>query len=133
MNATLDLFARFSPVRLPPNVCVVWKLLHIAKRHNGTRGAVVHHPSTLNGFHHWLNRFTVGLARAHGVGIVDPTALTRHLTPRGWKPADAHGRGGSDGDVYHGFDDDLVVPEVVNGLCDACAIRNRVAKSPLAK
>ena len=119
LNATLQLFDLLAPARLPPNVCVVWKGLHIARRHNGS---APHHPSTLNGPHHWLNRFTAALARRHHIGVVDTSDVTLAVKPRGFRAADVRGRGGSEGDPYHGYPDELIVPQVVQRTCTAATV-----------
>lgn len=117
VNDTLSLFGLFAPAALPTNVCVLWKTMNIVSRHNGTMAA--HHPSSVNGLHHYLNRFTGALARRHGIGVVDVSELTRRLQPRGYRSADASGGGGSEGDPYHGYPEEKLLPAVLERMCVA--------------
>ena len=127
VNATRQLFDMFAPraaaaaaAAMPPNVCVLWKHMHITRRHNGTHPAA-HHPSTEGGIHEELNRRSSELARPRGIEVVDPTELTRRLRPDGFRMSDARGRGGSEGDVYHGYPPFDLVTDVVQRMCDGCA------------
>ena len=73
------------------------------------------------GFHEELNRRSSELARPRGIEVVDPTELTRRLRPDGFRMSDARGRGGSEGDVYHGYPPFDLVTDVVQRMCDGCA------------
>lgn len=117
VNATEDLFRLFAPASLPSNVCVLWKPINIAVRHNGSTG---HHPSSIGGVHDWLNKITATLARREGILPLDTASMLRPLRPRGFRNADPLGRGGSEGDPYHGFNPQHFAPQMVAQLCALC-------------
>ena len=73
----------------------------------------MHHPSAVNGVHHWLNRFNAAIARRYGVPVIDLTDLTRH----GVMDAVA---GVSEGGVYHKVSADAMVPELLTRMVRAC-------------
>ena len=122
---------------LPANVCVLWKTMNIAPRSNQTGS---HHPSVVNGVHHWLNRIAISIAQDLGIGVVDLSDLTISMraTP---KLSGAHATRTSEGDPYHGFSLQLLTPELLRRTCAACStafsgklgsVRGRhVAKVPL--
>ena len=107
-NDTAKLFSLFRSLSLPspwpvqggtrslPQSCVVYKTNNISPRHRNS-SVPYHHPSTVNGAHHWLNRMSVALARHYGFGIVDLSATTTSLPAVGADTSLA-----SEGDPYHG-------------------------------
>lgn len=137
VNATSALFELFAPRSLPRHVCVLWKSMHIGPRHNGS--ASHHHPSTINGAHHWINRLTSALAARAGIGSIDLTDLLSGMRPTGFRPADELGRFGHEGDPYHGFLAGAYMPQLVRRMCAACAGRGvdqavvRQARLPLLR
>ena len=117
VNQTSHLLRLFSPASLPPHVCVLWVPIHISVRHNGS-GA--HHPSTVGGLHDSINQLTASLASRHGVSPLETTSLLQQLRPKGFRDADAFGRGGSEGDPYHGFPTAAFAPQMLQQVCRAC-------------
>jgi hypothetical protein len=142
INATSRLLLAFAPSSLlraarqsapqstprsqgvAPSLCVVWRAQNIAARHTN-RSETRHHPSSVNGVHHWLNRFSIGLARQFGYAIIDLTELTTRQRPaahnvdarssRAPKRAEA-----LEGDVYHGYSSAELAPHLLLALSEAC-------------
>ena len=54
--------------------------MNIAARHKNL-SEPRHHPSSVNGVHHWLNRLSFALARQHGYGVVDLSEHTINHRP----------------------------------------------------
>ena len=109
-------------VRRPP--CVVWRAQNIAARHTNA-SEPRHHPSAVNGPHHWLNRISIALARMHGLKVLDYTDATISRRPldhstdgHGWMTAKAVDA--LEGDVYHGYRMGELAPLFLQGLADAC-------------
>ena len=117
IESTEALFRLFTPSSLPPNACVLWKPINIAVRHNGSGP---HHPSSVGGLHDWINQITASLARRAGILTLDTSGLLRPLRPRGFRSADALGRGGSEGDPYHGFSHGQFAPQLLAQICSLC-------------
>jgi len=116
-NETDKLFHLFSPASMPPNVCVVWKPMQIAPRHNGSGG---HHPSTVGGFHDRINGIARRIAWQHGIPALETTRMLSAMRPKGFKQADARGRGGSEGDPYHGYPAGAFLPQMLEQACAVC-------------
>lgn len=129
VNSTMALFRLFTPrVALSQHICVLWVAHKIGPRHNGSQP---HHPSTINGATHWLNRFTNALAQLHGIGVVDVTDLTSTIQPAGdhkappFRFADAEGRNASEGDPYHGFPPRVFEAQMTRA-CEQCGLYPKV-------
>eukprot|EP00908_Phaeocystis_cordata_P006771 Transcript_17393.p1 GENE.Transcript_17393~~Transcript_17393.p1 ORF type:complete len:439 (+),score=27.32 Transcript_17393:193-1317(+) len=104
----------------PQNVCVVWKMLSIGPRSNLTR---THHPSVLNGPHHWLNRMTKPIVEEHGIKVLDMTDLTLSMVPAP-KLDGFHATPSSpEGDPYHGFRYNELTPPMMERICKLCETR----------
>jgi hypothetical protein len=116
---TKALMRLYASARLPPNVCVLWKALHIAPRANKTSESYLHHPSVANGPHQWLNRLAISSAQDLGIGVVDMSDLTLTTRPvpklTGLHPSDP-----TEGDPYHGFPLQQMAPELLKRMCAAC-------------
>ena len=121
---------------LPANVCVLWKAMHIGPRANETRaadgdassGGHLHHPSVVNGVHQWLNRLAISHARDLGIGVLDLSDLTMGVVPDR-KLTGAHASATSEGDPYHGFPLQKMVPELLGRICAACEAARDAAAS----
>ncbi|KAL1495419.1 hypothetical protein AB1Y20_016787 [Prymnesium parvum] len=123
---TSQLFQLFSEKwgRHTPTPCVVWRAQNIAARH-ANYSEPKHHPSAVNGVHHWLNRISIALAKLNGLKVVDLTPATISRKPldhsvdgNGWMTArrvDA-----LEGDVYHGYRISEIAPLFLEALSVAC-------------
>ena len=105
--------------------CVVWRAQNIASRH-GNKSESRHHPSSLNGVHHWLNRISIALARQHGLRVVDLSEVTMAHAPlahsvdgAGWMAA-TRDVDALEGDAYHGYHMGLLGPLFLEALSEAC-------------
>jgi hypothetical protein len=132
INHTMQLFSLYSATAAglganpsgDTRPCIVWRAQNIAARHTN-RSEPKHHPSAVNGPHHWLNRISMSLARQYGLRVLDLTDLT---IP--WKPSDhsTDGQGwmtaravdAQEGDVYHGYTMGVIAPRFLSGLAEVC-------------
>jgi hypothetical protein len=124
-NLTQDLQDDHRPV------CVVWRAQNIAARHTNL-SEPRHHPSSINGVHHWINRLGIALARLHGLDVIDYTDFTTSHWPApsrnthadervaGASPAEARKADALEGDVYHGYDMRELAPRWLSALAKAC-------------
>ena len=138
VNETAALFRLFSPQQWRTlqgqtataaggrRVCAVWRAQNIAARHTNL-SEPRHHPSTVNGVNHWLNRLGIALARIHGLGIVDYTDFTATNAPLSTyaddRPTGASARKADtflEGDVYHGYKMNTLAPVWLSALAKAC-------------
>jgi hypothetical protein len=123
VNETSRLFDLFSP-RDASASCVAFRAQNIAARHTN-HSEPRHHPSAVNGIHHWFNRMSIALARARGLAVVDYTNYTMST-----KALDhsADGRGSInirradalEGDVFHGYPSSRLGPLFLRELANAC-------------
>lgn len=112
----------------PSNVCVLWKTMHIGPRSNNTS---THHPSVVNGLHHWLNRLAIAASQDARVGILDLSDLTMTMTATP-KLTGAHAAVSAEGDPYHGFPQGVLVPELLQRACSRCSLSvHRPSGSPI--
>ena len=116
MLNTKALMRRHSRESLPSNVCVLWKTMHIGSRSNETGS---HHPSVVNGMHHWLNRLAISAAAERGIGVLDLSDLTMGMSAAP-KLTGAHTATTIEGDPYHGFPQHVLVPELLRRMCTRC-------------
>lgn len=121
INATKALMRLHSGY--PPNVCVLWKAMHVGPRSRNDLG--YHHPSVVNGPHHMLNRLAISAAQDAGVPVIDLTELTITRQPFP-KDDGAHRSVTPDGDPYHGYPLSVLGPELVSQMCAKCSRTNRV-------
>ena len=136
VQETAALFRLFSPKQwrtmqeqTPPagrrRVCVVWRAQNIAARHTKLSDPS-HHPSTVNGINHWMNRVGIALARLHGLAVVDYTNITTSTVPLSTyaddRPTGASTRKADalEGDVYHGYKMNTLAPLWLSTLAKAC-------------
>lgn len=112
--------------RLPPNVCVLWKAMHVGPRLNTGQLVSSHHPSVVNGPHHWLNRLAISAAQDLGIGVVDLSEYTMAAPPIP-KLNGAHFSKSAEGDPYHGFPLDKLTPVMLKQMCSQCAQAMRAA------
>ena len=96
VNATKALMRFHSGY--PPNVCVLWKAMHVGPRSRNNLG--YHHPSVVNGPNHMLNRLAISAAQDVGMPVIDLTELTSKKQPT-TKEDGAHRSMAPDGDPYH--------------------------------
>ena len=97
-DGAVRLFDAFAPAagRMPSNVCVLWRNANVGPRLGDAPGqkappSRVHHPSSRNGLHEWLNRFSSAIAARSGVPVLDTSDLTAGVNP----PAKVLSGGGS--------------------------------------
>ena len=105
---------------MPPNVCVLWKPMHISPR--SIKNGTIHHPSAQNGINHWLNRLAMSAAHDLGVPVVDLTDITLSAWPA-QKLWGAHPSTTEEGDPYHGYDLRVLTPVLLERMCAKCASR----------
>jgi len=102
--------------RLPTNVCLFWKTMHIASRSDEPGS---HHPSVVNGLHHWLNRLAISSASDLGIGVLDLSNITMNMSA-GKKLTGRHTATTAEGDPYHGFPQSTLMPELLRRMCASC-------------
>ena len=128
------------------NMCVLWRTGNIGPRlgdEPGKRPKSTHHPSTRNGLHEWLNRWSSALARSYGIPVLDLTDITMgNPVPSKW----VHGESAksafktvskqeeqtkivvegrrlfleTEGDLYHGYNSSLLLLPFVERACALC-------------
>ena len=112
-----------------PNVCVLWKLLHLGPRAAESASGRAHHPSVVMGAHHALNNITADLAREAGIDVIDMSDLTRKVAARvkleGAHPTLLQ----EEGDPYHGYDHDWLAPILAERVCAACERRRKLPRT----
>ena len=130
INSTMRLFSLFSPTsflnatKASPSICVVWRAQNVAPRH-ANHSNIWHHPSAMNGVHHYLNRIGIGMARLWGIHPLDLTNYTLSMPPLD-HPINQDGSGradrvsAGDGDVYHGYQPARLAPRFLESLANAC-------------
>ena len=111
LNQTLRQFRLYASGQPRSSWCVAWCAQNVAPRHSNA-SEPRHHPSALNGVHHWINRMSAALARQHGLAVIDLINATLSQTPldRNADTPDSAGRTQAkktaealEGDVYHGY------------------------------
>ena len=128
--STRKLFQTFSPKMLPPNVCVVHKNMNIAPRVLSSQ-TDPHHPSTVGGLHHWLNRISSALSQEFGIHPIDLSHITQTTIPLGALGCNSTENGlrsavkcqASDGDPFHGFPPGLLARELLRQMCSRCNLQ----------
>ena len=126
VSGMTSLFELYAAATLPHNVCVVFKSSNIGKRtfpKNATnQERLLHHPSSINGIHHWLDRFAMPLAKRAGIGVVSLVDITSGLEPVGFGiPGGLLHKGDAlEGDVYHGYPGGLLADVVLERACALC-------------
>ena len=128
LNQTDALLRLFSPSRrrwgTGPPPCVVWRAQNVAQRH-ANASEPRHHPSAINGVHHWLNRMGLALARLHGLKTIDLTNITIALKPQRHSldaaPSAASRQADAlEGDVYHGYPVRELARPFLSALAGSC-------------
>ena len=130
-DGVVRLFDAFAPAtgRMPSNVCVLWRNANVGPRLGDAPGqkappSRVHHPSSRNGLHEWLNRFSSAIAARSGVPVLDTSDLTAGVNPPAKVLSGGGSHAGSQGDYYHGFNSSLLLVPLVARMCAACSARD---------
>ena len=128
VSSTRQLFHTFSPGKLPPNVCVLHKNMNIAPRMHLAQAAP-HHPSTVGGLHHWLNRINTAMSHEFGIHPIDLSEVTLSMRPKGAQGCNSTVNGGrsvakceaSDGDPFHGYPPGRLARHLIRQMCTLCS------------
>lgn len=107
-HKTNRLFEHLAPLRR--RSCVVWKTTNVGKR---LSQGPTHHPSARGEMHDQMNGIARALAKDHDIPVLDlsdVTSVTR-LAPLPTVP---------EGDIYHGYTHQLILPLFLRRLCQLC-------------
>ena len=125
-----------SPQRVAPGRagCVVYRAQNIAARHTNA-SEPRHHPSSVRGPHHWLNRVGIALAKLHGISSIDLSDITQSIKASpysvdGGRPNLARRADALEGDVYHGYPLSNLAPRFLGALTEACCRDQEASMAP---
>ena len=85
-----------------------------------------HHPSVEGGLHDYLNKFSISIAREHGVPVVDLTTLTVGMT-RDVEAKEGALPGLTDTDYYHQYRHSVLWGRVRDAVFAEC-LRPAIAR-----
>ena len=122
VNGTLRMMTRLARLRAS-GVCCVWKTNNVGSR---LLEGFWHHPSVEGGLHDYLNKFSISIAREHGVPVVDLTTLTVGMT-RDVEAKEGALPGLTDTDYYHQYRHSVLWGRVRDAVFAEC-LRPAIAR-----